>query len=156
MNIDQERVAFDIDPAMHDSQFIKVWGDAGGGTNGRIALAKYAYQAARAALVVEQEPVASIDSEAFENLACGWINEATRWPGKHISEMATWTDLVQHIDAHCAAHCAAQVAQALAAKPALSDAEIEAMVVWMGDSTDPYFDRIAFARSVLAAIKGTK
>lgn len=29
---------------MHDSIFIKIWGDAGGGEVGRIALAKYAFE----------------------------------------------------------------------------------------------------------------
>jgi hypothetical protein len=38
-----EGVADEPNDGMHDSIFIKIWGDAGGGTEGRIALANYAY-----------------------------------------------------------------------------------------------------------------
>ena len=106
---------------------------------------------ALAATVIIDPVATSIDSKKFQDSAIYWSNEFSSKAYK-ASENA-WLELVQHIDAHCAA----QVAQALATKPAPSDEEIEAMVVWMGDPNDPYFDRIAFARSVLSsAMKGAK
>jgi hypothetical protein len=59
------REGSDLNGGMHASIFVKVWGDAGGGDAGRIALANYAYDLGKRAA---QVPHAGADTERLKAL----------------------------------------------------------------------------------------
>lgn len=163
-HVEALKVARDALEKIHDATSVDVWS------------AVQATQALKATAF--SEPVAeSIDTDEMTSMLRGFYHAAANVDKKGLR--AVHGDIIRHIDQHCAAQVAQALAAvdpvaqtlmraghapeeamrlaidgrinaALAAKPAPTDAEIEAMVVWLGDPADPYFDRIAFARALLA------
>jgi hypothetical protein len=85
----------------------------------------------------------SAEADVFVDLMCAW-----RFADVGKDSAFAIGELIRHIDSH-----AAQVAhQAVMLAPSnnLTNEQIESLVVWMGDSADPYFDRIVFARAIIA------
>jgi hypothetical protein len=105
----------------------------------------YAARKALAATAVIEPVAASIRNDGkFDTLMLRY-RLAVGQPG--VEELEVYDAIELHIDAHCAV----QVVQALATKPVMTDAEIESLVDWLGDTEAPYFARIAFARALFAA-----